>query len=86
MSLMFLLTLIAHARDAFVRYSSQVSVKGSQKKWLANMSLLATQRLNLAGVEQVFNSQRCTFSEPENFYSYRRDGMTGRQATFIWIE
>ena len=76
----------SHARDAFVRYSSQVSVKGSQKKWLANMSLLATQRLNLAGVEQVFNSQRCTFSEPENFYSYRRDGMTGRQATFIWIE
>ncbi|WP_417883999.1 peptidoglycan editing factor PgeF [Vibrio rumoiensis] len=70
----------SHAKDAFTVCQLQ------PKKWLADMSILATQRLNQAGVEQVFASQRCTFSEPEYFYSYRRDGLTGRQATFIWIE
>ena len=70
----------SHAQDAFTQHPSH------SNKWLADMSILATQRLNQAGVEQVFASQRCTFSEPENFYSYRRDGVTGRQATFIWIE
>lgn len=70
----------SHAQDAFIQHPSH------SNKWLADMSILATQRLNQAGVEQVFASQRCTFSEPENFYSYRRDGVTGRQATFIWIE
>ncbi|OEF22560.1 peptidoglycan editing factor PgeF [Vibrio rumoiensis] len=76
----------SHARDAFIRHHPKRAAKDSPKKWLANMSLLATQRLNLAGVEQVFDSQRCTFSEPDDFYSYRRDGVTGRQATFIWME
>lgn len=55
-------------------------------KWLADMTLLATQRLNKAGVELVYDSNLCTYSEPTRFYSYRRDGMTGRQCTFIWIE
>ncbi|EJG1890343.1 laccase domain-containing protein, partial [Vibrio parahaemolyticus] len=54
--------------------------------WLANMSQLATLRLNRAGVSQVFDSGLCTYQDKESFYSYRRDGVTGRQATFIWIE
>lgn len=69
-----------HAKDAFTP-----GVKQSGK-WLADMSILATQRLNQAGVEQVFVSQRCTYSEDDIFYSYRRDGVTGRQASFIWLE
>ncbi|MGR5211330.1 peptidoglycan editing factor PgeF [Vibrio rotiferianus] len=55
-------------------------------KWLADMSKLATQRLNRAGVTKVFDSGLCTFQNKEDFFSYRRDGVTGRQATFIWIE
>lgn len=55
-------------------------------KWLADMSKLATQRLNKLGVTQVFDSGLCTFQDKNDFYSYRRDGVTGRQATFIWIE
>ncbi|MFB5142658.1 peptidoglycan editing factor PgeF [Vibrio diabolicus] len=55
-------------------------------KWLADMSKLATQRLNRAGVTQVFDSGLCTYQDKASFYSYRRDGKTGRQATFIWIE
>ena len=50
------------------------------------MSKLATQRLNKFGITQVFDSGLCTFQDKEGFYSYRRDGVTGRQATFIWIE
>lgn len=66
------------AQQAFVS-------KGGGKYW-ANMSMLAEQRLRAAGVESVYDCGLCTFSEPERFFSYRRDGITGRQASFIWIE
>ncbi|MBW3697036.1 peptidoglycan editing factor PgeF [Vibrio sp. T187] len=76
--------------DAFVTFDSNAiqafEKKQEQGKWLANMSQLATQRLQKVGVTQVFDSNLCTFAEPDNFYSYRRDGVTGRQASFIWIE
>ncbi|SHO55229.1 peptidoglycan editing factor PgeF [Vibrio quintilis] len=54
-------------------------------KWLADLTLLAKQRLNRLGVSAVFSADLCTFSNPHQFYSYRRDGVTGRQASFIWI-
>ncbi len=76
-------TFVQHhsqAKDAFYSHPTH------DDKWLADMSQLATQWLNQAGVEEVYFSQRCTYSEPDNFYSYRRDGVTGRQATFIWME
>lgn len=73
----------------FVQHSSQAEeafVSKGNQKYFANMNLLATQRLNAAGVKQVFCSEMCTYSDPAKFYSYRRDGVTGRQATFIWID
>ncbi|MGY0616737.1 peptidoglycan editing factor PgeF [Vibrio sp. FJH11] len=76
--------------QAFVDFDSQAEqafaprdIKG---KWMADMSKLATQRLNKAGVNQVFDSGLCTYQNQQDFYSYRRDGVTGRQATFIWLE
>lgn len=76
--------------QAFVDFDSQAEqaftprdIKG---KWFADMSKLATQRLNKAGVTQVFDSGLCTYQNQQDFYSYRRDGVTGRQATFIWLE
>ncbi|RSD29970.1 peptidoglycan editing factor PgeF [Vibrio pectenicida] len=59
---------------------------GMSGKWLADMNMLATQRLNKVGVLDVYYSDMCTYADPERFFSYRRDGVTGRQATFIWIE
>ncbi|UTZ20848.1 peptidoglycan editing factor PgeF [Vibrio campbellii] len=76
--------------QAFVDFDSQAhqafTPRDVEGKWLADMSKLATQRLNKLGIAQVFDSGQCTFQHKEDFYSYRRDGVTGRQATFIWIE
>ena len=38
------------------------------------------------GVEAVYGGGACTYSEPERFFSFRRDGETGRMATLIWME
>ncbi|WP_434566660.1 peptidoglycan editing factor PgeF [Vibrio chagasii] len=76
--------------EAFVGFDPQAKLAFKAKtepgKWLANMSQLATQRLTKVGVSQVTDSNLCTFSDSDAFYSYRRDGVTGRQATFIWLE
>ncbi len=55
-------------------------------KWFADLYLLARQRLNDCGVNWIYGGDRCTFSEPDAFFSYRRDGLTGRMASLIWIE
>jgi polyphenol oxidase len=54
-------------------------------KWLCDLYALARRRLAKLGVTQVFGGDRCTFSERTHFYSYRRDGNTGRMASLIWI-
>ena len=53
-------------------------------RYLANLELLARQRLEASGVTRIFASGECTHSQPERFFSYRRDGQTGRHATLIW--
>ncbi len=60
---------------------------GRSLKWLANVSLLATQRLVRCGVnyQDIYLSQECTSAQPERFFSYRRDGVTGRMASLIWL-
>ncbi|MDW6003156.1 peptidoglycan editing factor PgeF [Vibrio mangrovi] len=55
-------------------------------KWSADLEMLAKQRLHRIGVERVSASGLCTYSDSHNFFSFRRDGVTGRQASFIWIE
>ena len=51
-------------------------------KWWADLPALAEHRLRLAGVTSIVQSGRCTVSEPTHFFSYRRDGQTGRMALF----
>ncbi len=54
-------------------------------KWLADIYLLARLRLKGQGVERVFGGNFCTVTEQDRFFSYRRDGQTGRMASMIWL-
>lgn len=71
------------AAAAFVRSAS--GVPGASGKWLADLYQLARLRLNALGVTRVYGGGLCTYSDAERFYSYRRDGVTGRMGTFIWL-
>jgi YfiH family protein len=55
------------------------------KKWLADIYALARIRLAAAGVGEVYGGGLCTVSDPARFYSYRRDGTTGRMASLVWL-
>jgi YfiH family protein len=55
-------------------------------KYLADIYALARLALARDGVTRVSGGNRCTASEAQQFYSYRRDNVTGRQATLIWIK
>jgi YfiH family protein len=55
-------------------------------KWLADLRALARRRLTRSGVTSIFRDAACTFSEPERFYSYRRERTTGRMAALLWLD
>jgi len=53
-------------------------------KWLADLFLLARQRLRRAGVGAIHGGELCTYSDAQRFFSYRRSRTTGRMAALIW--
>lgn len=61
-------------------------VPNSQGRFMADLWLLATQRLRLLGLHRIYGGGECTYAHPQRFFSHRRDGLTGRQATLIWRE
>ena len=84
----------ADVLDAFTQRPSagprmlpgQADCRRHAAKWLADLYGLARQRLAGAGVREVFGGAHCTFSEPDRFFSHRRDRRTGRQAALIWLD
>lgn len=68
-----------------------INHKNLKDKWLCDIYQIATQRLNNAGVTQIYggglnDEPWCTFTDENRFFSFRRDGDTGRMATLIWMQ
>jgi purine-nucleoside/S-methyl-5'-thioadenosine phosphorylase / adenosine deaminase len=55
-------------------------------RFMADLPALARSRLTRLGVERIYGGGECTFAQADQYFSHRRDGRTGRQATLIWLE
>jgi YfiH family protein len=78
----------ADVRDAFVaadRAAAAAFKPYRENKWLADIFLLARQRLMHSGVQRIYGGGLCTYRDAARFYSYRRDRTTGRMAALIWL-
>ena len=70
------------SRDAAAEAAFSPARRGH---WLLDLYSVARQRLRACGVERISGGGYCTYSEPQRFHSYRRDGTTGRMAACIWL-
>jgi len=71
------------ARDAA---AAAAFVPHGAGKWLCDLDALARQRLAALGLRRIDGGGLCTASDADRFYSYRRDGATGRMASLVWLE
>lgn len=79
----------ADVKTAFTAWSSACEtafVECGEGRWLADIYELARIRLRKAGLFTISGGGWCTFSDGERFFSYRRDGETGRMATLVWLD
>ncbi len=58
---------------------------GRDGRWHASLPVLAKRRLAALGIDDVRGESPCTHSDPDRFFSYRRDGVTGRMAALAWL-
>jgi polyphenol oxidase len=78
----------AEVRDAFCQpdpeatHAFRVNERG---RWQCDLHALARRRLQRLGVRDIHGPARCTYTEQRSFFSYRRDGVTGRFAALIWL-
>jgi copper oxidase (laccase) domain-containing protein len=76
-------------RDAFLDADAEAAGcfrRSPAGRWLADLYALARHRLRRAGVSSLHGGGRCTLGDARLFYSYRRDGVTGRLASGIWLD
>lgn len=76
-------------RDAFLARDPGATVgfaANDRGRWQLDMPLIARHRLAAAGITRVSGGDLCTRADSRRFFSYRRDGTCGRQATLIWLE
>lgn len=79
----------AEVRNTFISHASAAADAfrpNGAGHWLLDMYQLARQRLAGCGVRAVYGGQWCSYSDPGRFFSYRRDGVTGRMAALIWLQ
>ena len=75
-------------RESFLAHdpAAESAFQASGTKWHMDIGRLARQRLRALGVAAIYGGKHCTFAEASLFYSYRRDGVTGRMASLIWMD
>jgi YfiH family protein len=61
-------------------------VLNARGRYLADLYALARRRLEQLGVAGIYGGGECTYSDIDKYFSHRRDGRTGRQASLIWLE
>ena len=79
----------ADVRDAFLcknAQNAQAFMPFTACSWLADLYGLCRLELASLGIDNVFGGDLCTFTDPYHFYSFRRDGASGRMASLIWID
>jgi len=75
-------------REAFVAHDAAAARDfraGHAGKFFADLPSLARRRLEACGVSEIHGGGLCTHADPARFFSYRRDGETGRMAALIWL-
>lgn len=72
-------------RDSAMRAAFQ-PVPDRTDKYLADIYGLARMTLSRIGIDKVYGGGLCTMTDASRFYSYRRDRITGRMATLIWLK
>ncbi len=79
-------------QDVFDAFTAQMSAAESAfesiggGKYLADMYALARMVLQREGVGMIYGGEHCTVLERDSFFSYRRDGQTGRMVSVIWLD
>lgn len=76
-------------REQFMQHDMQSDLAFKpfgQDKWLADIYMLARQRLLARGLDRIYGGGLCTYTDKALFYSYRRDGRTGRMASVIYLQ
>ena len=79
----------AEVREALLRGDSGAEAgfgPTPRGRFMADLWLLARRRLVALGIERIYGGGQCTFGQEERYFSHRRDGLTGRQATLTWLE
>lgn len=66
--------------------AAQAFVRNDRGRWQCDLRLLARQRLAALGVRSIHGEPRCSYAEVDAFYSFRRDGNTGRMAALLWLD
>jgi YfiH family protein len=79
----------AEVRDAFLkgdpgaRDAFEANARG---RFQADLAMLARRQLEDLGVNRIYGGGECTYARADRYFSHRRDGVTGRQATLVWRE
>ena len=75
-------------RDAFVARHRDYDagfIENARGRYQADLYALARLTLRRSGVERIHGGGLCTYTDERDFFSFRRDGQTGRMVTLAWL-